>query len=145
VKEKIMVKGNGTFFIIFCLSILLLTCSKSTNSDKTNSNAEPTYRSGFVEFKNQSNLEHVVLFNYRHIRGGRAESKTLRQWVPKGSSYTLRNLMDGSDKPFQGGDIVDVNFYCDWPGGAHKSHSVEVLIDGNKTIIVVEDCRYLMG
>ena len=140
-----MLKRNGVLLTIFCLSILLSTCSKSTNSEKRTSPPESTYKSGILTFTNQSGLSEVVIDSYRHYRGTENKFQRLNKWVPNQSSYTLKNLFDGSQQPFKGGDIVSVSFHCQWPGGYYKGHTVEVLIDGSKSIVAVEDCRYIVG
>jgi hypothetical protein len=92
---------------------------------------------GKITIRNESGTP-LVLENYRHTRGDRSQVRHINLELRYyGSSYTLINLLDGTNsRYFEGGDKVSIRYEAlvdqpGHPGIPLFSGSLDVEVNGN--------------
>lgn len=125
------------FIIVPLMAFVFFECSeKSTKSTES--------PSPMVRFTNQSDYLNMQITKFRHTRGDQSIFKNMDQYVKKGDSFVLTNLIDGGSKPFKKGDIVSVTFECYQvdPERLHSERAECVVGDIDINIIAIGECEY---
>jgi len=120
---------------LVCFSVSV--CSKTTKSPSSNIE-EP-----LVRFTNESDYPNAQITKYRHTRGEISIFKQLNQYVKKGDTVILPNLIDGDNKAFRDSDRVEVTFECyqtnpeRWCSG-----KADATVNGNIRIVCTGHCSH---
>jgi len=117
--------------------LLFASCSKKATESK-----QKVLKPGIVEFKNQSGLQ-VRLDSYTHKRNHESVHIDLFKYIENGTSYTLRNMIEGGAS-FKGGDIISIEFRCYFQS-EEMGKTITLTVDGDEQITILKRCTYDIG